>query len=147
MNFLLFFQIFLSCITAEVPPWRRKNSKFPFLNLPTPKVDKITHIDKSFGYRDKLGRERYFRGLNVVYKGIPYYPLIQEYDRRLSFNQDDIEFLAFLNVNVIRLGIMWPGVEPERGTYNQTYIEQMKKIFDMCLEKVFRCINNREYTY
>lgn len=63
--------------------------------------------------------------------------MIEEYDPRLSFNQDDIEFLAFLNVNVIRLGVMWPGVEPIRGIYNQTYIQQIKRIFDMCLEKVF----------
>lgn len=136
MNFIFLLQFLLLFINAEIPPWKRKNSKWPFVNLPTPKVYKITHVDDSFGYRDKLGRERYFRGLNVVYKGPPYYPLIDEYDRRLSFNQDDVEFLAFLNVNVIRLGIMWPGVEPNRGVYNQTYIEQIKRIFDMCLEKV-----------
>ena len=136
MNFIIFLYFLLEFASAEIPAWKRKNSKWPFVNLPTPKVVPISYIDDSFAYRDKLGRERYFRGLNVVYKGPPYHPMTDEYDRRYSFNKDDIEFLAFLNVNVIRLGVMWPGVEPDRGVYNLTYIQQIKKIFDMCLEKV-----------
>lgn len=131
----------IAAVLCEIPPWKHKNSQWPFVNLPSPPVERITHIDNHFGYRDRLGRERYFRGLNVVYKGPPYHPMIEEYDRSLSFNKDDIEFLAFLNVNVIRLGVMWPGVEPKRGEYNQTYIQQIKKIFDMCLEMVTNIIH------
>ena len=26
-------------------------------------------------------------------------------------------------LNTIRLGLMWPGAEPEAGTYNMTYIK------------------------
>ncbi|CAE7552874.1 unnamed protein product [Symbiodinium natans] len=33
-------------------------------------------------------------------------------------------------LNVVRLGMMWPGVEPTPGNYNQTYLEVMRKLVD-----------------
>ena len=30
--------------------------------------------------------------------------------------------------NVVRLGMMWPGVEPKKGQYNETYLAIMKKL-------------------
>jgi endoglycosylceramidase len=35
---------------------------------------------------------------------------------------------------VIRLGVMWPGVEPIQGWYNMTYIKEIHKIVDVCRE-------------
>ena len=35
-------------------------------------------------------------------------------------------------MNVIRLGVLWVGVEPVRGEYNETYLEVIKSIVDKC---------------
>lgn len=100
-------------------------------------------------------------GTNVVYKSPPYIPITDHFDAHLSFSAQDIvylrqwgvrvlftpassEFLRFssnehtnlslrpLQVNAVRLGVMWPGVEPTRGNYNQTYLSLMKQIVHNC---------------
>lgn len=35
-------------------------------------------------------------------------------------------------MNVIRLGVLWAGVEPVRGKYNETYLKIIKSIVDKC---------------
>lgn len=35
-----------------------------------------------------------------------------------------------LGFNVVRLGYMWSGIEPEENVYNQTYIDVVKNITD-----------------
>ncbi|KAI9332163.1 glycoside hydrolase superfamily [Zopfochytrium polystomum] len=76
---------------------------------------------------------RIFRGTNVVYKGYPWHPDISAgADPKWSFNQDDIDILASHGVTAIRLGVMWPGVEPVRGQYNNTYLDVMKTIVQRC---------------
>ena len=77
---------------------------------------------------DSFGRERVFHGTNVIYKTYPWHPLVNNFDYKLSFNDDDITLLSNLGLNVIRLGVMWPGVEPIKGEYNMTYLNLMKKI-------------------
>lgn len=37
----------------------------------------------------------------------------------------------------LRLGVEWVAVEETRGVYNHTYIEALKKIVEMCNEKVY----------
>ena len=58
----------------------------------------------------------------MVYKSPPYLPITDHFDSNLSFSAEDMELLNSLGQNVIRLGVMWPGVEPQRGEYNMTYI-------------------------
>jgi hypothetical protein len=69
-------------------------------------------------------------------KGAPWHPRIDAYDSWDSFSKEDVEYLAYLNINLIRLGVMWPGVEPERGVYNTTYLDVIGRIIEMCREKV-----------
>ena len=38
------------------------------------------------------------------------------------------DMLTFHGIYEFSLGVMWPGVEPEQGQYNTTYIEVMQKI-------------------
>lgn len=80
---------------------------------------------------DDAGRERFFHGVNVVYKGPPYVPQTTSFDTFLSYSEKDAETLAFLGLNVIRLGVMWPGVEPVRGQYNETYLAVIDKIVSL----------------
>src|SRR3990167_2706406 len=37
----------------------------------------------------------------------------------------------FERFNVVRLGVMWPGVMPTSGTVNATYLQVMRGIVDM----------------
>lgn len=87
------------------------------------------HVDASSGMIiDSRGRERIFHGLNVVMKAAPWHPLTDTFDPELSFADADIAMLRSWGLNVVRLGVMWPGVEPERGKVNQTYLETMQTL-------------------
>ncbi|KAI9352201.1 glycoside hydrolase superfamily [Obelidium mucronatum] len=95
-------------------------------------VARITSV-KGPLFIDELGRSRIFRGTNVVSKAFPYVPdTAVNADPKLSFNQKDVNLLASIGSTAIRLGVMWPGVEPTKGNYNQTYLDEIAKIVKMC---------------
>jgi len=77
---------------------------------------------------DAQGRERVFHGVNAVVKGAPWLPSGGDFDVYTSLGPEDFSFLQDLGVNVIRLGIMWAGVEPERGQYNASYLMAAKEM-------------------
>jgi endoglycosylceramidase len=79
---------------------------------------------------DEHGRERYFHGVNVVYKAFPFHPELNTFDPQYSLCTKDFEILKSTGLNVVRLGVMWPGVEPVRGQYNETYIQIMSKLVE-----------------
>eukprot|EP00659_Diplonema_papillatum_P001197 gene1197-1856_t len=92
---------------------------------------KITLKARAEGYRvfvDAAGRERFFHGVNTVVKGPPWYPSRAGYDPYTSVVADDFKMMQDAGVNWIRLGAMWPGVEPEKGSYNQTYLRILRDI-------------------
>lgn len=65
------------------------------------------------------GREIVFHGMNAVAKVFPYFPNnTGKWDFEFSMIDEDVEFYRNHSFNVIRLGIMWPGVMPEMGTVN-----------------------------
>jgi endoglycosylceramidase len=70
--------------------------------------------------------------VNIVYKAHPYYPNLDSFDPRWSFSQEDVDLLADLGMNAIRLDVSWAGAEPEQGVYNQTYFDVVHKIIKMC---------------
>eukprot|EP01006_Ploeotia_vitrea_P017907 TRINITY_DN49147_c0_g1_i1.p1 TRINITY_DN49147_c0_g1~~TRINITY_DN49147_c0_g1_i1.p1 ORF type:complete len:506 (-),score=47.68 TRINITY_DN49147_c0_g1_i1:40-1557(-) len=82
--------------------------------------------------KDTQGRERYFHGVNVVYKSPPYHPLLTHFHPNLSFVAEDGKLLQSLGVNVIRLGTMWPGIEPSQGHYNQSYLNALATVLKTC---------------
>ena len=51
---------------------------------------------------DTEGRERYFHGVNVVVKGPPWLPELQEFDPLKSFVEKDMQTLQALGLNAIR---------------------------------------------
>ncbi|CAK9106592.1 Endoglycoceramidase (EGCase) (Glycosphingolipid-specific enzyme) (GSL-specific enzyme) [Durusdinium trenchii] len=77
---------------------------------------------------DSDGRERVFHGTNVVVKGPPWVPTRGAFDRNSSMSSEDLEIMRKLGVRVVRLGVMWPGVEPERGQYNETYLDEIEAL-------------------
>jgi endoglycosylceramidase len=34
-------------------------------------------------------------------------------------------------INGIRLGVMWPGVEPKKGEFNETYLQLMRNTVEL----------------
>lgn len=80
---------------------------------------------------DAAGRVRIFHGVNIVHKLHPYHPILEgEMDVNSTLVEADMKNLKKYGMNVVRLGVMWPGVEPTRGEYNQTYLDTMYKIVE-----------------
>lgn len=77
---------------------------------------------------DEWGREVIYHGVNVVFKLKPWHPSLVQFNYNTSFNNQDYEILQDLGLNFVRLGVMWPGVEPQKGIYNYTYLNLMKSI-------------------
>lgn len=59
---------------------------------------------------DEQNRERIFHGVNVVMKVPPYIPNTRDFNVLNSFTETDMAYLKSWGQNVIRLGVMWPGV-------------------------------------
>lgn len=59
-------------------------------------------------------------GFNEVYKLDPFTPASD------GFGEDDATFLAANGFNVIRLGIIWAGVEPQPGVYDTNYLNSIR---------------------
>lgn len=84
---------------------------------------------------DSEGYYRVFHGANVAYKIPPYLPpIIDHFDSKLSFSNEDAIQLKNWGMNIVRLTFYWEGVEPKRGEYSQEYIDSMKKIVKICEE-------------
>ena len=92
--------------------------------FPTIKVNPATH-----GFVDDQGRTRIFHGMNAVYKIFPWIPNVEGFDAENSLSDIDAKNLKSWGFNIIRLGVMWPGVEPgARGDFNHTYLDEINKI-------------------
>ncbi len=71
----------------------------------------------------------------------PFHPTISDFDPFLSFGEQDVVNLAEWGFNAVRLGVMWPGVEPMKGEYNETYLNIMEKIVSfMSSQNIFALI-------
>jgi endoglycosylceramidase len=81
-------------------------------------------------YVDEAGRARLFHGVNVVYKKEPWYPPYYPIDSDKSLGEADMKDLQMWGQNVVRLGVMWPGVEPRRGYIDRIYLKRMKDIVE-----------------
>jgi endoglycosylceramidase len=75
-------------------------------------------------------RERYFHGVNVVVKGPPWLPELETFDPLMSFVERDMQTLQDLGLNAVRYGMMWPGAEPKKGVYNETYFTLSKNLIN-----------------
>eukprot|EP01101_Sappina_pedata_P006105 TRINITY_DN2952_c0_g1_i2.p1 TRINITY_DN2952_c0_g1~~TRINITY_DN2952_c0_g1_i2.p1 ORF type:complete len:493 (-),score=126.54 TRINITY_DN2952_c0_g1_i2:52-1530(-) len=97
-------------------------------------IASMYHVDVSTNRLvDGNGREVIFHGTNVVYKGFPYHPATTgSFTFDMSFVEEDAQLLQQWGMNAIRLGMMWPGVEPVRGQYNESYIQVMEGIVQLC---------------
>lgn len=70
---------------------------------------------------DAYGREMLFHGVNVVNKE-------PRKNYTEIFDSLEIQALASYGFNVIRLGVIWSGVEPEPGLYDDHYLEEIDQM-------------------
>ncbi|MFL5894605.1 MAG: cellulase family glycosylhydrolase [Thermoleophilaceae bacterium] len=66
---------------------------------------------------DSQGRVVVFHGVNVVHKHPPYQPAAY------GFGEDDAVFLRHEGFNSARLGIIYKGLEPQRGQFDDGYLQ------------------------
>ena len=97
------------------------------LYLINPGLTNEIWVDPNSGhFVDSSGRVRLFRGINSVIKGDPWY------DPKY-LNETRIKELADLGFNVLRLGSMWSGVEPEGpGKTDIEYMNILETITSLC---------------
>ena len=89
-------------------------------------MERIVTEKRSFV--DEYGRERIFYGVNIVDKRK------NSEDNKYEFNIDDklLGDMSARGLNLIRLGTTWSMIEPEPGKYNDEYLDDMYRIFDLC---------------
>lgn len=73
---------------------------------------------------DKLGREVLIHGTNIVIKQFPWHPQTEGFSQD-TFSEEDMKFMKSLGLNGVRLEIMWPGLVPSKGQFNETYLKVM----------------------
>lgn len=90
-------------------------------------LDKIHIEGKSFV--DSKGRERIFHGMNFIYTGVDG-PYPRNYITHWSNNT--LKKYSELGFNLIRLGIVWDGIEHEMGLFDEDYIRHISDFIDRC---------------
>lgn len=89
------------------------------------KIDTETNM-----YVDDRGRERFYHGFNVIYKGIPWAPETTGFNSNTSFSEEDYKLWHEWGLNLVRLGTQWPGFEPNRGEFHPEYLDTLETIAD-----------------
>eukprot|EP00935_MAST-01C_sp_MAST-1C-sp1_P001139 g1139.t1 len=96
--------------------------------VPLPRISLRLTDEGERIFVDSYGRQRVFHGTYAGAKGPPWHPSLEEFDPRTSLVKEDFELMRSAGMNVLRLGVMWPGVEPVRGQYNETYLQIIRGI-------------------
>lgn len=86
------------------------------------RVSRTGKVKHGYVFIDASGRARLFHGVNAVYKIPPWRPQLSGFDHRYSLSEEDAKLLRAWGFNVVRLGVMWPGVEPQRQMFDQQYL-------------------------
>ena len=77
---------------------------------------------------DARGRQVILHGANTVFKRPPYYPPLTAADFRR---------MRSWGFNAIRLGVIWAGLEPQRGQIDQDYINHLQAIVALAARERF----------
>jgi len=92
-----------------------------------------TNINKQF--IDANGNTRIFRGVNAVYKIAPWIPSSEGFDSQTTLSELDAQNLKAWGFNVVRLGVMWPGVEPgPAGAVSKDYLDSVQEVVNILAE-------------
>ena len=78
--------------------------------------------------QSKEGMTYILHGVNSINKLPPYYPDPINFSPEGSLNREDMQNLKKWGVRVVRLGVMWPGVNPERDVIDQEYLSIVERL-------------------
>lgn len=88
--------------------------------------------------QDSGGRVVVLHGFNMVWKVTPYYPPSNIYpapygvpESKSYFDARDAQLLQEHGFNVVRLGLIWKGLEPARGVFDDRYLDRMADLVDL----------------
>lgn len=88
--------------------------------------------------QDPGGRVVVLHGFNMVWKTAPYYPPSSIYPAPFAvpqsksyFDERDARLLEENGFNVVRLGLIWKGLEPKRGVFDDAYLDRMANLIDL----------------
>ena len=98
------------------PPPRASSSTVPPISLRQVATQERMFVDSD-------GRQRFFHGINAVVKGPPWIPSVEGFNANTSLSQHDFSLLAGMGLNLVRLGVMWPGLEPQQGQFSAEYLD------------------------
>ncbi|CAE7233585.1 unnamed protein product [Symbiodinium natans] len=120
-SLLSLIQSVLSCIRVNLSSsvFQCNSQVFP---------DGISVDPTSGHFVDSYGRVRLFHGINAVYKEAPWLPRVDNFSAEESLDSTTIELLKEWGFNVVRLGVMWPGVEPEPRRIDGSYLHRAKHL-------------------
>src|SRR4030088_1418591 len=74
---------------------------------------------------DATGRVVMFHGVNMVNKLPPYTP------SAAGFGEVDAKLIADAGWNVVRVGVLYSGVEPSPGIYDEAYLNRIAETVDL----------------
>lgn len=80
---------------------------------------------------DESGRTVILRGANVMDK----WSTIGDSDFVPDVSDADYDRLASIGFNVVRLGMSWKAVEPQRGAYDDRFLDRMANVLDGLRER------------
>jgi endoglycosylceramidase len=90
--------------------------------LPKPAVPTLSELTNHGRWlTDDQGRTVIVHGFNVVSKLAPYEP------STAGFGEDDAQFLEDHGFTAVRLGVIFTGVEPKPGVYDQAYLDEIEQ--------------------
>lgn len=90
---------------------------------PTGSMPPLSHLGTWLTTSD--GQVVILHGLNEVYKLAPYEPSAS------GFDEQDAQFLADNGFNVVRLGVIWAGIEPQPGVIDTDYLDSIRQTVQM----------------
>src|SRR3990167_1911685 len=81
----------------------------------------------------ETGQELFFHGTNAVVKGPPWLPDHLTFSPYTSLSEYDFKMMFSLGLNVVRLGTMWPGAQPNAPSaldtgFDQKYLANIEAI-------------------
>lgn len=92
-------------------------------------------VEGSVGYFvDPDGREVLLRGINVNSLG-EYWQFDPDIPAVLDFTEDDMDVIASMGFNLVRLVLTWSRVEPAPGEYDAAYLEEVSAVVDGLWER------------
>jgi endoglycosylceramidase len=91
---------------------------------------------------DAHGRAVVLHGVNMVYKRRPYHPAA------IGFDAQDASFLRREGFNNVRLGLIYAGVEPSPGSYDDAYLGQIaRSVRALSRQRVFTMLDFHQDLY